>query len=79
MYFSLQVIASSPGSSVHFTFLLKHAHGPADRATAGSNYYRFCPVVFQNHEPRVAETAVVGYPHELYGEGLHPNTANQQI
>ena len=24
----------------------------------------------QNHEPRVAETAVVGYPHEIYGEGM---------
>ena len=23
----------------------------------------------QNHEPRLAETAVVGYPHEIYGEG----------
>ena len=23
----------------------------------------------QNHEPRVAETAVVGYPHEIYGQG----------
>ena len=23
----------------------------------------------QNHEPRIAETAVVGYPHEIYGEG----------
>jgi len=24
-----------------------------------------------NHDPRVAETAVVGYPHELYGEGVY--------
>jgi hypothetical protein len=23
----------------------------------------------QNHDPRIAETAVVGYPHEIYGEG----------
>ena len=26
----------------------------------------------QDHDPRVAETAVVGFPHDVYGEGnLH--------
>ena len=26
-------------------------------------------LLVQNHEPQVAETAVVGYPHEIFGEG----------
>ena len=29
-----------------------------------------CLTLLQNHDPRVAETAAVGYPHELYGEGM---------
>ena len=27
-------------------------------------------IFLQNHDPTVAETAAVGYPHELYGEGM---------
>ena len=27
-------------------------------------------IFLQNHDSRVAETAAVGYPHELYGEGM---------
>ena len=32
-----------------------------------------CEVLFviQDHDRRVAETAVVGFPHDLYGEGRH--------
>ena len=32
-----------------------------------------CEVLFviQDHDHRVAETAVVGFPHDLYGEGTH--------
>lgn len=28
-----------------------------------------CPVLFQNHHVAVAESAVIGYPHEIKGEG----------
>ena len=39
------------------------------------NGYSFILFVFfspsnKNLEPRVAETAIVGYPHEIYGEGI---------
>lgn len=27
--------------------------------------------VIQDHDHRVAEAAVVGFPHDLYGEGMH--------
>ncbi|NWY26330.1 ACS2L synthetase, partial [Pheucticus melanocephalus] len=30
-----------------------------------------CPVLFQNHHVAVAESAVIGYPHEIKGEGAY--------
>lgn len=44
---------------------------PGGSQPAKSTQSNPCPVLFQNHHVAVAESAVIGYPHEIKGEGAY--------